>query len=307
MFLLRGGLCFQQPLQGGGIQQVHGLEFPLVEHRPVVEHTGEAFGLFQRRHRAEGQGYAPPFTAAGRQFHALEDVGALHVIVDGQFLARDGVGLGAGGKAGDGAVKGQGQQFIAVRCGVRGLKAKRPGEGLVGEPGLLLFRPQHTDAGPALGAGIRQAVLHQGPPVSPAPVLPPQDPEAVDIEVVVPQDRHPGGLQGRVFDEHGGLCVQFAKDVPLPEPLAEPLPLGLHAPVGLFAADDAAQMFLSQIFLRQIDKYGVLHRRPPSAIRLGPLYHGRGPAASAPRDRKFPVDCAGEVWYNQHDKYITLI
>ena len=46
----------------------------------------------------------------------------------------------------------------------------------------------------------------------------------------------------------------------LPEPLPEPGPFGLHAGVGLFAADDAAQVLLIQIFFCQIEKL-ILHVR----------------------------------------------
>ena len=111
----------------------------------------------------------------------------------------------------------------------------------------MLFRAQHTHAGLSLGPGVSQAVLHQLPAVALALELP-GDPQAVDIEVVIPIHRHPGSLQRSILDEHHALGVQLAEHMSLPEPLPEPDTLGLHTGVRLLAADDAAQMLPVQIF-----------------------------------------------------------
>ena len=78
--------------------------------------------------------------------------------------------------------------------------------------------------------------------------------ELVDVQKVAARNRDPRGFQRGVLDKDGRLGVQLAKDVPFPQALGEPLPLCLHAGVRLFAADDAAQVLLGQIFGGQVDK-----------------------------------------------------
>lgn len=52
------------------------------------------------------------------------------------------------------------------------------------------------------------------------------------------------------------------------EPGGEPLPLGLDARVGLFAADDAAEMLFGEVFLRQVYKIRF-HTRPRFQLNFG--------------------------------------
>lgn len=101
------------------------------------------------------------------------------------------------------------------------------------------------------------------------------DPQAVQVVVIFADYRDPGRLQGGVLDEDGGLClVQLAKDVPLLQPLCEPLPLCLHPRVDHLAANDAAQVLVGEVFLRQVDKT-PFHLRPspfshrPTLLRAG--------------------------------------
>ena len=159
------------------------------------------------------------------------------------------------------------QQGVAIARFIHRLKAVLPGEGLVGEPGLLFFRPQHADAGFSPVPGVRQAVLHQRPAV-PLALVCTGHPEAVEVQIVVPLYRDPGGLQRGVLDKDLFLDIQFPEDVPLRQAVHQPSAFSLHAGVGLFAADDTAQMFLRQIFRRQIDKLHVplphFYGLPPS-------------------------------------------
>lgn len=151
-----------------------------------------------------------------------------------------------------GAVEGEGQQLI-VPGGVYDLEAKMSGEGLVREPRPLFYRSQHTHAGPALGQRVGNAVFHQCAAVA-AVSLVPQDPQTVYVEVFVPDHRYPGGFQGGILNEHGGPLVQFSEHVALRQALREPLPLGLHPRVALVAANDAAEVFVGQIFRRQVEE-----------------------------------------------------
>ena len=255
-------------MSGGLVQQVHRLELPPVKHREVVERTGQGLGLGQAVHPHQGQ--RDPAGLAERRdfFHTLVDKGALGVVVDGQLLAVDDPPFGARREAGEGAVQGESQQLITGLRGIGHDKAEPPGEGLVREPRLLLLRPQHAHAGFSLCPGVGQAGLQQRPAVS-LPLVGAGDPQAVDVEVVVPHHRHPGRLQGGILDEDRALLVQLAEHVPLPEPLRQPPPLFLHPRVGLFAADDAAQVLVRQILRRQVDKVGGHGMSPPKEPSTG--------------------------------------
>ena len=225
------------------------------------EGAGQSLGLLQGVHRGEDQGHLALLTVLPELLQALADVGALGAEIDGQVLLLDGPPFGAGSKPGDRAAKGQRQQLIAAVRGVHRLKAVGPGEALVGEPGLLLGRAQHADPGLPLRPGVRQAGLHQGAAVALA-LKAAGDPQAVQVEVVVPLHGDPGGFQRSILDEHRRLDVQLPEHVALPEPLRQPPALGLHPRMGLPAADDAAQVLQREIFLRQVDELG-LHRPPP--------------------------------------------
>ena len=75
-------LFFQDTLQIGGVQQVHGLETSVVEHRVVVEDTGQGFGLLQSVHFDQDEGDALGLAVFPDRLEALPDVGALGVIVE---------------------------------------------------------------------------------------------------------------------------------------------------------------------------------------------------------------------------------
>lgn len=98
---------------------------------------------------------------------------------------------------------------------------------------------------------IGNAVLHQCAAVALVSLVP-QDPQAVEIEVFVPDHRYPSGFQGGILNEHGGPLVRFSEHMALRQALREPLPLGLHPRVALVAANDAAKVFVGQIFRRQV-------------------------------------------------------
>ena len=86
-------------------------------------------------------------------------------------------------------------------------------------------------------------------------------PKAVYIIEVVADDRHPCRLQWGILDERTALDIQLAEHVPFAEALFEPRALGLNAGVSLLRADDAAQVFVFNIFRSKVDKLSV-HIRP---------------------------------------------
>ena len=184
------------------------------------------------------------------------DVGTLGAIIDGQVRAFDLQLLGILRKVRLGSVKGAGQQPIAARGGIHRFKPIFRCEGLVREPGLLLFGTQHTHTGFPLGFGVGQAVLHQMPAVALALKFA-GDPQAVDVEIILSLHWCPGGLQRSVLDEHHTLGVQLAEHMAFPEPLGQPGPLGFHAGVGLLAADNAAQMLVGKVIGCQIDEFSI--------------------------------------------------
>ena len=61
----------------------------------------------------------------------------------------------------------------------------------------------------------------------------------------------------RVFDKDHALRIQLPEDVPLAEPVGKPPPLRLYARMGLFRADNAAQMLVGKVFGRQIDEFSI--------------------------------------------------
>ena len=96
-------------------------------------------------------------------------------------------------------------------------------------------------------------MLHQRPAV-PLALVCTGHPEAVEVQIVVPLYRDPGGLQRGVLDKDLFLDIQFPEDVPLRQAVHQPSAFSLHAGVGLFAADDAAQVLIGDVFRRQIDE-----------------------------------------------------
>ena len=186
--------------------------------------------------------------------HLLQDKGALSIIIHGQAGIVNGHALGPIGKAGLAPVKGQRQQLVIPRRCVHRFKAILLRKGLVGQPGLLLGRAQHAHARLALRPGVRQAVFHQFLAIALA-LEGPVHPQTVDVHKAVALHGHPGRFHRRVFDEHHALGVQLAEHMPLLQPLRQPFPLGLHPGVGLFAADDAAQMLACQVFRGQVDPF----------------------------------------------------
>ena len=250
------GPPLQKPPEPGGVRQVHRLKDAVVKHSAVVEHAGQGLGLFQRVHLHQGTGDAQLSAHLTNDVQAVGHIGALVAVVDRQRLLLDGPGPGPVREAGEGAVEGAGQQGVAVIRFVHCLKAVLLGEGLVGQPRLLLLRPQHTDAGPALGPGVRQAGLQQRPAV-PLALVGPGYPQAVEVQVVIPLYRDPGGLQRGVLDEDLLLHVQLPEHVALRQPVCQPPALGLHAGVGLFAADDAAQVLAWKGLGGQVDECSV--------------------------------------------------
>ena len=129
-----------------------------------------------------------------------------------------------------------------------------PEKRLIGQPCLLLGRPQHTHAGSSLGPRVRQTGFQQCLAVTLAPVLPLR-PQAINIEVIFPQNGHPRPFQRRIFHEHRRPAFQLSEDVPFLQPFRQPLPLGFHAGMSFFHADNAAQRFIRQIFRGQINKH----------------------------------------------------
>ena len=199
--------------------------------------------MLQGIHQAEGSGDALFFTVSPQRLDSLKNIGTLIIIVHGQFLIWDGSRLCAGGKGGLAAVQGQRQQLVASGGDIYRFKAELFGEGLVGQPGFLLFGAQHTHAGFSLGFGVGDAGFHQRPTIA-MPLGASRDPQAVDVQVMVAHNGHPGGFQGGVFEKHAALHVQLPEYVAFLQPARQPLPLGFYSRVGLFAADDAAKVFV---------------------------------------------------------------
>lgn len=143
------------------------------------------------------------------------------------------------GKCRQTAVKAQRQQLIAVRRGIHGAKTKFFGKGLIGKPGLLFFCPQHTNAGFSLLFCLPQTIFHQLSSVA-FSICPALHPEAVDIQIIFPYNRHPGRFQRSIFDEYTVFPVQLSKNMPFFQPIAQLFLFCLHSGMRLFRADDAA-------------------------------------------------------------------
>ena len=76
-------------------------------------------------------------------------------------------------------------------------------------------------------------------------------------------------------DERAALDIQLAEHVSFSEALFEPRALGLNAGVSLLRADDAAQVFVFNIFRSKVDKLSV-HIRPVPFV----IYNCRMPLTS---------------------------
>lgn len=93
------------------------------------------------------------------------------------------------------------------------------------------FWPRACTRRNAAAFGLTDAVLHELLSIPPALELA-QYPEAVDINVVLTLYRYPGALKRGTFYKRRTLHVQLAENMPLLEPLAQPLALSLHPGCG---------------------------------------------------------------------------
>ena len=102
----------------------------------------------QRVHGEEGEGDTVGCAVGSDGFEGLENAGALVIAIDRELLVLDRAAFGVRSKTRLCSVEREGEQVAAGVGGVDDLEAELLGEGLVGEPGLLLVgvreRLHHT-------------------------------------------------------------------------------------------------------------------------------------------------------------------
>ena len=189
-------------------------------------------------------------------FQIAGDKGALHIVIDGQRLTFDTLFFRIVRVLRSGSVERKRQQLVAVVGRIDDLEAELPGKRLVRKPRFLLFRTEHADARFSMRPRIGQTMFHQRLCIALAFVRT-RNPQTIDIIIVVANHGHPCRFERRVFDKDHALRIQLPEDVPLAEPVGKPPPLRLYARMGLFRADNAAQMLVGKVLGRQIDEFSI--------------------------------------------------
>ena len=93
-------LSFQDFFHRGTVKLIHGHKFAVVEHSPVIEHTGQSFGLLQRIHMNKRCRNVLCCTVFLQFLDPLRNIRTLIIVVNGQFPPVDGLVFALGANRG---------------------------------------------------------------------------------------------------------------------------------------------------------------------------------------------------------------